>query len=123
VPAGRGLSTRFEVRNPDPAGNPYLQFAVMLAAGLKGIEEKVEPSEPVEVDIYRLKPEDRKRLGIESLPADLGEALNEFEKSELLRETLGAHVFTHYLYIKRKEWNDYQAHISNWEIENFLPIL
>jgi glutamine synthetase len=123
VPAGRGMKTRVEVRNPDPAGNPYLQYAVMLAAGLKGIEKKIEPPEPVEANIYKLTTSERKKLKIGSLPANLSEALDEMEQSELMKETLGGLVFTHYLYIKRKEWDEYRTRVTDWEIEKYLPVL
>jgi len=123
VPAGRGMSTRIEVRNPDPAGNPYLQYAVMLSAGLRGIEKRIEPPEPVETDIYALTSAERKRLGIESLPGSLEEALDEMEKSELMKETLGAHIWTHFLYIKREEWDEYRTQVTDWEIRKYLSIL
>lgn len=123
VPAGRGLSTRLELRNPDPAGNPYLQFAAMLGAGLKGIEESLTPPEPVEKDIYKLSQKERDELGIESLPANLGHALSYMEESNLMREVLGDHIFTHFLHIKTKEFDDYRTQVTQWEIENFLPIL
>lgn len=123
VPAGRGSSTRIEVRNPDPAGNPYLQYAVMLAAGLRGIEKKIEPPQPVETDIYRLTAQERKKIGIESLPANLNEALDELEKSELMRETLGAHVWTNYLYVKRQEWDEYRTQVTDWELKKYLALL
>lgn len=123
VPAGRGMKTRLEIRNPDSAGNPYLQYAVMLAAGLKGIEKKIEPPEPVEVDIYKLSPAERRKLGIGSLPQTLDEALAEMEESSLMRETLGAHIMTHFLYIKRQEWKEYHSQVTNWEVERFLQIM
>ncbi len=123
VPAGRESHTRIELRNPDPAGNPYLQFTVMLASGLKGIEDKIEPPEPVEKDIYHMGAEEREVLGIESLPENLGEALNYTRKSELIREALGDHLFNHFLYVKEKEWEDYRSHVSDWEINNLLPAL
>jgi glutamine synthetase len=123
VPAGRKHSTRIEVRNPDPAGNPYLQYSVMLAAGLQGIEDRIEPPEPLETDIYKLRAPEREKLGIGCLPANLSEALDEMEKSNIMKETLGAHIFTHFQYIKRKEWDDYRAQVTEWEIENFLPVL
>ena len=123
VPAGREMKTRVEVRNPDPAGNPYLQFAVMLASGLKGIEEKINPPEPVEKDIYHLTDEARKKLGIGSLPSNLGEALYYMGKSSLVKETIGEHLFKHYLYIKHKEWDEYRSRVTDWEIEKLLPIL
>ena len=123
VPAGREMKTRVEVRNPDPAGNPYLQFAVMLASGLKGVEEKIVPPEPVEKDIYRMTNEERKKHGIGSLPSNLGEALYYMEKSALVKEIIGEHLFKHYLYIKHKEWDEYRRMVTGWEIEKLLPIL
>ena len=123
VPAGRKHSTRIEVRNPDPAGNPYLQYSVMLAAGLRGIEDRIEPPDPVETDIYRLPGVERQKLGIGSLPANLSEALDEMESSDLMRDTLGAHIFTHFQYIKRKEWDEYRTQVTDWEIKNFLHVL
>ena len=123
VPAGRGARTRIELRNPDPAGNPYLQFAVMLAAGLKGIEDKIEPPEPVEKDIFHMSAEEREALGIGMLPENLGEALRCMRGSKLVREALGDHLFNHFLYIKGQEWNDYRAQVSDWEIKTLLPAL
>ena len=123
VPAGRGASTRIELRNPDPAGNPYLQFAAMLAAGFKGIEDKIDPPEPVEKDIFRMSPEEREALGIGSLPENLGEALDCMRRSSLVREALGGHLFSHLLYIKGQEWDSYRAQVSDWEIKTLLPAL
>jgi len=123
VPAGRGQSTRAEVRNADSAGNPYLQYAVMISAGLRGIEKHIEPPNPVETNIYALGAMERKKLGIGSLPASLEEALDEMEKSDLMRETLGAHVWTNYLYLKRQECEEYRTQVSDWELKKYLPIL
>ena len=123
VPAGRDVKTRVELRSPDPAGNPYLQFTVMLAAGLRGIEEEISPPDPVERDIYRMTPEEREALGIESLPSNLGEALEHMRRSKLVREALGEHLFNHFLYVKRKEWEAYSSYVTDWEIENLLPLL
>jgi glutamine synthetase len=123
VPAGREFRTRVELRNPDPAGNPYLQFAVMLAAGLNGINDAIYPPEPVERDIFRMNGEERERLGIESLPENLGEALNRMSGSELVKEALGDHIFHHYLHIKGMEWDEYRRQVTDWEIRKFLPIL
>ncbi|MFP4170294.1 MAG: type I glutamate--ammonia ligase [Methanomassiliicoccales archaeon] len=123
VPAGRGGRTRVELRNPDPAGNPYLQFAVMLAAGLDGLENDIYPPAPVERDIYKMDREERKRMGIDSLPENLGEALNRMCDSELVMDTLGEHIFRHYLHIKEMEWDEYRTQVSDWEIDTFLPIL
>ncbi len=123
IPAKRGEGTRIEVRNPDPAGNPYLQFAVMLAAGLKGIEKKMQPPEPVELDIYALNQKERSQYGIESLPSNLGHAVSFMEKSELALETLGPHIFNNFLYLKNKEWNEYRTQVTDWEISKYLGIL
>ncbi len=123
VPAGRGLKTRVELRNPDPAGNPYLQFSVMLAAGLKGIKDKIMPPEPVEKDIFRMDLEEKKALGIESLPENLGQALDCMRESSMMREALGDHLFEHFLHIKGKEWEAYRAQVMDWEIKNLLPAL
>ncbi len=123
IPQGRGMATRMEVRNPDSAGNPYLQYAVMIAAGLAGVEKKLEPPGPVETDIYALTAADRRKLGIASLPGNLEEALDELDRSELMRETLGAHAFTHIQYLKRQEWDDYRVQVTDYELRKFLPIL
>ncbi len=123
VPAGRGMKTRIELRNPDPAGNPYLQFAVMLAAGLDGIENHIEPPEPVEKNIYAMSSSDRVKYGIKSLPESLGEALHHLSRSEFMREILGPHIFSHFLYVKRHEWEEYRAQVTQWEIDKLLPIL
>ncbi|MEM3238445.1 MAG: type I glutamate--ammonia ligase [Thermoplasmata archaeon] len=123
VPAGSGLKKRLELRNPDPAGNPYLQFAVMLGAGLKGIEEKIEPPAPVEKNIYKLTKKEREDLGIDMLPGSLGEALEFMERSTLIKETLGDHIFEHFLHVKRKEWEEYRSEVTEWEIRRLLPIL
>jgi len=120
IPAKRGRGTRCELRNPDPAGNPYLQFAVMLAAGLKGIENKMDPPEPVEKDIYLLNQREREQLGVETLPTNLGHALSFMEKSELMLETLGPHIFNNFLYIKNEEWNEYRTQVTGWELDRFL---
>ncbi|MEM4779808.1 MAG: glutamine synthetase, partial [Thermoplasmata archaeon] len=123
IPQGRGIKTRLELRNPDPAGNPYLQFSVMLAAGLDGIKKKIMPPEPVEKDIYHLTEKERKELGIENLPGSLGEALEIFRNSELMKETLGEHIFNHFYIVKKKEVDIYRAEVTEWEIKNLLPIL
>ncbi len=123
IPSKRGKSTRCELRNPDVACNPYLAFAVMLAAGLKGIEEKLEPPAAVEKNIYALSEEERQKYGIEQLPDSLGHALAVMSKSELVKETLGDHVFENFLHVKRKEWEGYRLQVTKWELENYLPVL
>ncbi len=123
IPAGRGKSTRVEVRNPDPSGNPYLQFATLLSAGLKGIEEKTISPDPVENDIYSLNRKEQTNMGIKSLPTNLGHALNLMEESKLVKNTLGDHLFKHFLHKKREEWDEYRQHISKWEIDKYLSNL
>ncbi|MDD1770638.1 MAG: glutamine synthetase family protein [Methanomassiliicoccales archaeon] len=123
VPAGRGSRARVELRNPDPAGNPYLQFAVMLAAGLDGIEHDIMPPEPVERDIYHMSKDERKRLKIDSLPEDLGASLEIFSQSKLMKETLGDHIFNHYIHIKTAEWDEYRTWVTDWEHMKYLRAL
>lgn len=119
---GREKSTRLELRCPDPSCNPYLAFAVMLAAGLKGINEKIEPPSPVEEDVYGFDNGKLAKFYIETLPVDLGEAIEEFEKSRFMKETLGEHVFNKYLNIKKTEWNEYQKSVTDWELNRYKDL-
>ena len=120
---GKEQATRVELRNPDPAANPYLAFAVMLAAGLKGIEDGLElPPEATE-NIYEWSPEARKSADIPSLPGDLEGAIIAFEKSKLMRDTLGDHIFEYLIRNKRAEWDAYRALVTSWEIDRYLEIL
>lgn len=120
---GKANATRMEFRCPDPACNPYLAFAVMLAAGLKGVEEGYKLPEPIEDDIFKMTPAERESRGIESLPGSLGEAISATEKSDLVREALGDHIFEKFIANKKIEWNNYRMHVSDYEIEKYLPIL
>jgi len=120
---GKEKATRIEVRSPDPACNPYLAFAAMLAAGMKGVEEKYELPEPVEKDVYHMSEEEREKLGIKSLPGSLIEAIRIFEKSELMREALGDHVFYNFIRGKKIEWDRYRTVVHPYEIETYLPVL
>jgi glutamine synthetase len=120
---GKERATRIEFRSPDPACNPYLAFAVMLAAGLKGVEEDYPLPEPVEEDIYEMDEAGREQVGIKSLPGNLFEAIQEVEKSELVRQTLGDHIFDKFVANKKIEWDRYRVHVSQYEIEKYLPIL
>ncbi len=120
---GKEKATRIEYRSPDPACNPYLAFSVMLAAGLKGTEEKYELPDPIEKDVYHLSVDERKELGIESLPGSLIEAIELTEKSDLVRDALGEHVFNNFIMSKKVEWDDYRMKIHPYEIDKFLPIL
>jgi glutamine synthetase len=120
---GKENATRMEFRSPDGTCNPYLAFAVMLAAGLKGVEENYVLAEPVEEDIYEMDAAARERAGIDSLPGSLFEAIQEVEKSELVRETLGDHIFDKFIENKKIEWYSYRTHVSRYEIEKYLPIM
>ena len=120
---GKEEATRIEYRSPDPACNPYLTFSVMLAAGLAGMEQKIEPPEPIEENVYKMCEEDRERRGIKQLPGSLIEAIQLTEKSKLVREALGDHVFNHFIENKKVEWDRYRIQITSYEIEKYLPIL
>ena len=123
IPTGRGDGTRCELRSPDLSGNPYLQFAVLLAAGLGGINEKLEPPFPVERNIYALSEKERENYNIHHLPESLGHALAFMEDSDLVKETLGDHIFDNFLHVKQREWEEYRTQITKWEIDKYLPIL
>jgi glutamine synthetase len=120
VPAARGNETRIELRMPDPSCNPYLALAVMLRAGLDGIEKELDPGPPVNKNIYKMSHRERRHLRIDELPGNLSEALDELEKSDLMRETLGDHLFDHFVAAKREEWDSYIRHVSPWEIDRYL---
>jgi glutamine synthetase len=120
---GKEGATRIEFRSPDPACNPYLAFAVILRSGLAGIENKYQLPPEVGNNIYDMNDEERSKMGIESLPADLWEAIRLMEGSELVRETLGDHIFSQFLRSKKITWNKYRSQITQYEIDNFLPIL
>jgi len=120
---GKESSTRIEFRSPDPACNPYLAFSVMLAAGLKGVEEGYELPPEATNNIYEMTPEERAAEGIGSLPQSLTEAISAMEESELVAETLGEHVFDYFIRNKRAEWLDYKAHVTPWELDRYLGSL
>jgi glutamine synthetase len=120
---GKENATRAELRCPDPACNPYLTFAVMLHAGLDGIEKGYKLPEPMEKNLYHLNAEERKEFGIESLPDSLGAAVNITEQSELVKRALGEHVFSRFIELKKREWEDYRIQLTRYEMEKYLPIL
>ncbi|MCP4605997.1 MAG: glutamine synthetase [Proteobacteria bacterium] len=120
---GKEEATRMEFRSPDPACNPYLAFAVMLGAGLEGIENKYELPDPLEEDIYHMKPAERKARGVTNLPDSLYAAILETEKSELVRKVLGEHVFNKFIENKKIEWDMYRTHVSQFETNKYLPQL
>jgi glutamine synthetase len=115
-------STRLELRCADPSCNPYLAFAVMLRAGLDGIERGLEAPPVSNEDLYHLGEEGREARGLQALPGSLGEALEELKGSDLVRETLGEHLFERYVEAKTIEWRDYSTQVSRWEIDRYLRI-
>jgi len=120
---GGGGDIRVEFRSPDPACNPYLAFAMMLSAGLQGVADNAELPPAAADNIYEMSVAERRAMGIESLPEDLSEAVAAMERSELVRTTLGDHLFEFFIRNKRKEWAEYQAYVSPFEIERSLPVL
>jgi len=120
---GKEMATRIEFRSPDPACNPYLAFAVMLGAGMDGIEKKLELPHPIEEDIYEMNPAERRAHGIADLPENLYAAILVTEQSELVRNVLGDHIFRKFIENKKIEWDQYRAHVSQFELERYLPKL
>jgi glutamine synthetase len=118
---GKIESTRVEYRALDPACNPYLAFSVLLAAGLRGIEEELVLPAEAAVNLYDLSREEQRDLGVANLPHNLNEALDEMEASELVRHALGDHIFEWFLRNKRAEWNEYQRQVTTFELETYLP--
>ena len=120
VPAKRGVSTRVELRSPDPSCNPYLAFATILAACLDGVRNKIEPPKPVESNIYKLSDKERKRLRIESLPGSLKEALDYMQRSLIAKTALGPHIVDEFVTAKEIEWDNFRTYVSQWEIDKYL---
>jgi glutamine synthetase len=120
---GKEKATRIELRSPDPACNPYLCFSVMLAAGLKGIADGLEPPDPIEENVYEMTEKQREARGIRTLPANLADAIALTEKSALVKEALGDHVFNAFIENKKIEWNQYRIHVSKYEQDRYLPML
>jgi glutamine synthetase len=120
---GKEKATRIELRSPDPSCNPYLAFACMLNAGLKGIERGYKLPEPMEMDVYHLSEEERAKFHIDTLPGSLNRAIEYAQTSEVLRETLGDHIFEQFITSKKVEWDDYRIRIHPFEIARYLPIL
>jgi glutamine synthetase len=120
---GREEATRFEVRSPDPACNPYLCFSVLLAAGLDGVKKGMAIPQPVEENVYEMSEVERRKRGIATVPGSLLEAIEEAEKSDLVKEALGEHTFKSFIENKKIEWDKYRTHVTDYEIKNYLPIL
>ena len=122
ISAGKPQSARIELRCPDPSCNPYLAFAVMLRAGLDGIQRNLPVPAPVEENLYEFDSSMLARHNVQTLPGSLREALDELERDELVRDTLGPHVFERFMEAKRQEWEDYRMRVTPWEVERYLEI-
>ena len=120
IPASRGAGTRVELRSPDPAANPYLLLALCLAAGLDGIKHQMTPPKAVNGNIFELTEREMKRAKIESIPANLHQAIVAMEADPFIKETLGTHVYTKYVEAKKAEWDDYRKQVTQWEIDEYL---
>ena len=120
IPASRGAGTRVELRCPDPAANPYLTLAVCLAAGLDGIENQIMPPEEVRENVFEMRLSQKEKLGIESLPSDLYEAVEELEKDSYIKQVLGEHISQKYIEAKRAEWANYREQVTQWELDEYL---
>jgi glutamine synthetase len=120
---GKEKATRIELRCPDPACNPYLAFSLCIAAGVKGMESALTLRASVEDDIYEMNAAERKEHEIESLPGSLSEALELTAKSRLVKDTLGEHVFTKFIENKRIEWDNYRTWVTDYELNEYYPIL
>jgi glutamine synthetase len=116
-------SARIEHRGMDSGCNPYLAFALVLAAGLKGVENKYDLPAEAEDDVWSLSENERRAMGIAPLPRNLDEAIRTMEDSELVAETLGEHVFEFFLRNKRAEWNGYRSQVTQFEIDRLMPVL
>ena len=120
---GNPSATRLEYRSPDPATNPYLAFSVLLAAGLKGISEGYELPAEADSNLFEMDDASLARLGIDTLPQSLNDALRVMEKSTLVQEALGEHIFDYFLRNKRNEWRAYKTHVSQYELDRYLRAL
>jgi len=120
---GKENATRVEFRVPDPACNPYLAFSVMLIAGLEGIEKKYELPDPIEENVFEMSSEEREHRGIGSLPGNLSDAISLTEKSQLVRNALGDHLFDSFIKNKRIEWDQYRTQVTEYELKRYLPVL
>lgn len=113
-------ATRVELRSPDPMCNPYLAFAVMLAAGLDGIEKELDPPTPTGEDVFDLSPQRLAEMGIKHLPTSLRNALEFLEKDKVVRDALGEHTYQAFMAAKLKEWSEYKQHVSDWEVKRYI---
>ncbi len=123
VPAARGSGTRIELRSPDPSCNPYLAFAAILASGLDGIKNKINPGEPIEENIYEMDFHEITDAGIDTLPTSLSLALEYLESDTVVRAALGEHAYTAFMRVAAAEWEEYRVQVHQWELDRYLGLL
>ena len=123
IPASRGESTRIEVRSVDPSTNPYLALSVLLSSGLDGIISDLKVVKPIKKNLFKMSYRELRKNKIDSLPQNLFEALKEYKKSKLMKESIGENLFNKIIQAKEKEWEDYVSHVTEWEISKYLEIL
>jgi glutamine synthetase len=120
VPSAREEATRIELRSPDPAANPYLAMAVTLKAGLDGIKNKIDPGEQTTDNIYDMNAIERSKRGIKSLPGDIMKAVEYLNQNSIIKETLGQHIYEHFVVAKEVEWHEYSTQVHDWELDQYL---
>ena len=120
VPDRRGIATRVELRMPDPSCNPYLAFAVMLGAGLDGVQKGMDASAPLDRNVYQMSDEEKAEQGVRTLPGNLGQAIQAFQADDVVRESLPSHVVERFIAAKNEEWQEYIATVGNWEIDRYI---
>jgi len=123
IPATRGRTTRTEIRSVDTAANPYLGMAVILAAGLDGIERDLPLIAPINENLFEKTSEERAALGVYNLPENLKEAVDELKKDELIQAALGKHIFDKFVELKMKEWDDFRTTVTEWEIKKYMKLI
>jgi glutamine synthetase len=122
IPASRGISTRTEIRCPDPTCNPYLAFAMMLNSGLEGMKNNLTPPAEVKKDIFKMTPAEMAEAGISVMPGSLKEAIEELKANPIAKATLGKHIYEKYITAKEKEWDRFRTAVSDWEIDEYLTV-
>lgn len=123
IPASRGAGTRMELRNPDPLCNPYLGLALVLEAGLRGIEEELTPPNPIDENIFAIKKSRRKELKIENMPSNLMEAVQLMSGSSMVKDVLGEHIYNKFIELKKKEWKSFMSSVTDWEIKEYSELV
>lgn len=123
IPAKRGKATRTEIRSVDPSANPYLAMSAILASGLEGVENKLECTDRVYINLYELNRDEREAMGIENLPENLKDAIKALKRSSVIREALGEHVVEKFVAAKKKEWDDFRTSVSEWEVNKYLKVI